>query len=229
MGFHRLHAMWFYFSTKENFHVERVTKVFTIKRFLKLFRLLHLNNNENIPQPQTPNFDRLYKLGPLLDPLTNVFHTDIWQWTKVCALKHYMPVKPIKRGFKIWALACASTGYLLNIQIYQGKVESTSNQMLGGERVVLQLSERCQNRGYCLYFDNLFTTIPLMQKLLDRGLFGCETIGQNRKAFTKQLLCSDKDHLQHHSDSVTVADISVYKWKYRGVKCVTLASNRHNY
>jgi hypothetical protein len=57
MGFHRLPTMRSYFSTNENFRVERVTKFFTLKRFLKVLRLLHLNNNENMPQPKTPYFD----------------------------------------------------------------------------------------------------------------------------------------------------------------------------
>jgi hypothetical protein len=29
------------------------------------------------------------------------------------ALKKYMHLKPIKRGSKVWAMACANTGYLI--------------------------------------------------------------------------------------------------------------------
>ncbi|CAH1956760.1 unnamed protein product [Acanthoscelides obtectus] len=137
-------------------------------------------------------------------------------------------MKPIKRGFKIWALACSKTGYLVNFQIYQGKGESSSTEMLG-ERVVLELSKNFQNRGYCIYFDNFFTTIALMQKLLDRGLFGCGTVRQNRKNFPKHMLCTVKELSQNQSDSVASGEISVYKWKDRGVKSVAVASNRHNF
>lgn len=37
-----------------------------------------------------------------------------------CGLKQYMPKKPIKRGFKVWALV-DSEGYLYNFDIYTGK------------------------------------------------------------------------------------------------------------
>lgn len=69
-------------------------------------------------------------------------------------------MKPIKRGFKIWPIACSKTGYLLNFQVYQEKTESTGENMLG-ERVVLELSEKFQNRGYCLYFDNFLPQFHL--------------------------------------------------------------------
>lgn len=189
-----------------------------------------------MPQPKSPDFNRLYKLRPLIAHLTNMFETAFTPYRNLSinesmsgfkgrtSLKQYIPINPFKRGFKIWALACSKTGYLLNFQIYQGKEQSTGEML--GERVVLELSKRFQNRGYCLYFDNFFTTIPLMQKLLDRGLFACGTIRQNRKNFPKHLLCTDKELSQTQSDS---GDISVYKWKDRGVKCVSLASNRHDY
>nr|CAH7740636.1 unnamed protein product [Callosobruchus chinensis] len=112
MGFHSLPTMRSYWSTNENFHVERVSKVFSLKRFLKITRYLHINNNEKMPQPGTPSFDKLYKLRPLIDHLTSVFQTAFTPYRhlsvdeSMCAfkgrttLKQYMPMKPIKRGFK---------------------------------------------------------------------------------------------------------------------------------
>lgn len=240
MGFHSLPTLRSYWSNNENFHVERVTKVFTLKRFLKILRYLHLNNNETMPKPKTPEFDRLYKLRPLIKHLTDTFQSAFTPYRylsideSMCAfkgrttLKQYMPMKPIKRGFKIWALACATTGYLLNFQIYQGKTAESSSDMLG-ERVVLEMSSNYQNRGYCLYFDNFFTTIPLMQKLLSQKTFGCGTIRQTRKHFPKHILCADRELSHGQFDSVACGEISVYKWKDRGVKSVSVVSNHHKF
>lgn len=36
-------------------------------------------------------------------------------------MKQYMPKKPIKRGFKIWAFADSASGILLNFDVYTGK------------------------------------------------------------------------------------------------------------
>lgn len=68
-----------------------------------------------------------------------------------------------------------------------------------------------------------------MQKLLDRGLFGCGTIRQNRKHFPKNILCTDKELRQNQSDSVVAGEISIYKWKDRRTKCVAVASNFHEF
>ena len=34
-----------------------------------------------------------------------------------------MPMKPVKRGFKVWVAAYAVTGYMLHFQVYEGKTE----------------------------------------------------------------------------------------------------------
>lgn len=116
MGFHCLPTLRSYWSTNMNFHVERVAKVFTLKRFLKILRYLHLNDNQKMPQPKTDNFDKLYKIRPLLTHLSEAFSAAFTPYRNLSidesmcpfkgrtSLKQYMPMKPIKRGFKIWAL-----------------------------------------------------------------------------------------------------------------------------
>jgi hypothetical protein len=39
-------------------------------------------------------------------------------------IKQYMPMKLVKRRFKIWAICCAITGYLLKFIIYEEKKDS---------------------------------------------------------------------------------------------------------
>jgi len=36
-------------------------------------------------------------------------------------MKQYMPLKPTKRGFKVWVRADAITGYFCDFDIYVGK------------------------------------------------------------------------------------------------------------
>jgi hypothetical protein len=38
-------------------------------------------------------------------------------------LKQYMPMKPIKRGFKVWVAADSRTGYMLNFKVYKGNLK----------------------------------------------------------------------------------------------------------
>ncbi|KAJ8886192.1 hypothetical protein PR048_012401 [Dryococelus australis] len=57
-------------------------------------------------------------------------------------LKQYNPMKLIKRGCKLWAMA-DQTGYTLAFKVYQGKDELAETEFQGyglGERVVLELA-----------------------------------------------------------------------------------------
>jgi hypothetical protein len=40
------------------------------------------------------------------------------------ALKHYMPMKPTKRGIKVWVLGDSNNGYFSRFQVYIGKQET---------------------------------------------------------------------------------------------------------
>ena len=61
-----------------------------------------------------------------------------------------MPLKPIKRGYKVWNLADSSTGYVLSFDVYAGKNMDSSGDSSGtgsdayglGERVVINLCSR---------------------------------------------------------------------------------------
>lgn len=36
-------------------------------------------------------------------------------------MKQYMPLKPVKRGIKVWECADVSNGYVWNLSVYTGK------------------------------------------------------------------------------------------------------------
>ncbi|KAB0805174.1 hypothetical protein PPYR_02144 [Photinus pyralis] len=48
MGFHTLPSIRHYWSKESNFGVQRVQSIMTLKRFLKITRMLHLNDNETM-------------------------------------------------------------------------------------------------------------------------------------------------------------------------------------
>ncbi|KAJ8879556.1 hypothetical protein PR048_020164 [Dryococelus australis] len=51
-------------------------------------------------------------------------------------LNKYMPLKPVKRCYKVWCLADSVTGFVLEFEIYSGKTDSSDDLQLG-ERVAL--------------------------------------------------------------------------------------------
>jgi hypothetical protein len=46
------------------------------------------------------------------------------------SLKQYLPLKPIKRGVKIWERFASRTGYVYDFNIYSGKEEKSSEGTL---------------------------------------------------------------------------------------------------
>ena len=57
------------------------------------------------------------------------------------SLKQYMPMKPIKRGIKVWVRADANNGYVLAFEVYTGRKGNTTEKGLGA-MVVKGLTEQ---------------------------------------------------------------------------------------
>lgn len=168
MGFHKLPSIRLYWSADENFYNSRIANIMTQKRFLNILRYLHLNDNNVMPQRGNPAFDKLYKIRPMINYLNDKFASSFSPDRNLSCdesmvgfkgrsgIKQYMPMKPVKRGFKIWSFCCAITGYLLKFMVYEGKKESKETGSLG-EKTVLEMTDNYQDRGYCIFFDRFFS------------------------------------------------------------------------
>ena len=56
-----------------------------------------------------------------------------------------MKQKPVKRGFKVWMLADAHTGYVYSLEVYTGKKGDTVEKGLGAS-VIHTLNRPLQHR-----------------------------------------------------------------------------------
>lgn len=72
------------------------------------------------------------------------------------SFKQYLPMKPIKRGTKIWEVACSCCGYLFDFQVYTGKANGVSENGLA-HRVVVDLVSQLRDQGIVVCIDNFFT------------------------------------------------------------------------
>lgn len=71
------------------------------------------------------------------------------------SFKQYMPLKPTKRGIKVWARADSVSSYMNAFQVYTGK-EGGRTAMGLGERVVVQLSKPLFGKYHHCFCDNFF-------------------------------------------------------------------------
>ena len=112
------------------------------------------------------------------------------------SLKQYNPMKPVKRGYKIWEMANMD-GYLYQFKVYQGKCENKSIQNLPkfiglGDRIICQMTGSLHNKYHVVYVDNFFTPAPLMEYLSSNKVLCCGAICTNKKWIPKNL-AKDQD------------------------------------
>ena len=133
MSMHPVHSIRDYWSRDWILGVPSLARIMTVARFETITRYLHLNDNENMPARGTPGFDKLFKVRPFLESIRANFLSQYVPHKEVAideamikfkgrsSLKQYMPMKPIKRGIKMWCRADSINGYLNDFEIYTGK------------------------------------------------------------------------------------------------------------
>ena len=103
------------------------------------------------------------------------------------SMKQYMPIKPIKRGFKIWVIADALNGYFYDVIPYIGVTGGRACLGLG-EKVVLELIQPLFGRNHQVFCDNYFTTISSFRTLLNHHTYARGTIRINKNNYPKDML-----------------------------------------
>lgn len=224
-----------YWSQDEDLHDSYISKLMPVKRFSFLLSHLHLNDNSLMPLPNHPNFDKLYKLRPFIDFLSQSFidcykpHRNVAvdesmvKFKGRSSMKQFMRDKPIKRGYKIWML-CDESAYNLKFQIYVGKDKNKVECGLG-ERVVLDLTSGLEGKNHIVYMDNFFSSLQLYEKLRNKNIFACGTVNPKRKGLPP--LENEKNMLRgEFSFSVSNTGTAVYRWK--DSKGVNILSTAHD-
>lgn len=128
----------------------------------------------------------------------------------------FLPKKPCKFGVKVWVLAEAKTGYVLNFQVYTGAVSSSEKSPFGGlaYRVVM---EPYQGKGHRLFMDNFYTSLDLVRDLLKKGTFSTGTWCRNRRDFPDELKKTNSNLLESGSFRfATSNDLTAVLWKETG-------------
>ena len=101
-------------------------------------------------------------------------------------MKQYLPLKPVKRGIKVWVVAESGSGYFLDLQVYVGKEGSGSEHGLG-ERVVLELTEKYRGKAHRVFCDNFFSSPRLFLTLHEHSIYACGTVRQNHLDYPADL------------------------------------------
>lgn len=186
-----------YWRKDQVYHYGPISDRITRDRYLDIQRYLHFVDNSTLSPPNSPSYDRLGKVKPLITYITEkckslynpgreiAVDEAMIKFQGRSSLKQYMPLKPIRRGIKVWVLGDSSNGYFSRLEVYTGRKESIEHGL--GARVVKTLTKDFQQSWRYVYFDNFFTSKALLLDLLSLGLYGCGTVRSNRKGFPVQL------------------------------------------
>ena len=118
-----------------------------------------------------------------------------------------------------------------NFDVYQGKSggDNVCNGMPSyfglGEKVIYEFTKDLHGLNYEVYFDNYFTSIPLLEYLKAKRVSACGTIRSTRKYLPHDLTIDKNLSRGNYDYRVSDQDLVYYKWKDN--KSVHLASNFH--
>lgn len=204
-------------------------------RFFRLRKALHVCNNDS----DYDENNRCCKVQALLDrvrkaclkiPRSGAACVDeqMIPFTGRTNLRQYVRGKPNPTGLKNFVLA-DTIGRVLDFEIYQGATTPipAGHKDLGiGGGIVMRLADTMpcgQNSILC--FDRFFTSVPLIERLLEKGMFGHGTVMKNR---IKTSLKSDKELLaggRGSSQERVSADGKMVVVKWMDTRSVTLLSS----
>lgn len=222
MGYHILPSLRDYWSTEPDMGVPYISNVMTRTRYEDMRRNLHFCNNEEHRAPSSPDYDRAYKIRPVMVHLNRAFQ-NVLNNTKTQSIdehmikfkghnvmKQYIKNKPVRWGFKLWCRADAETGYLFEFDLYTGKRTSGTEYGLG-ESVVIQLTKKLDGLGCEIYIDNFFNSPLLQYRLISQNTKLCGTVRTNRKYLPKTAP-ADKNMKRGDIYTTSYHGITFVKW-----------------
>ena len=194
MGINKLPEIRDYWSTDDYLHYSPIADRITRDRFEQITWFFLFADNDTLPARGEEGFSRLQKVDPIISALKQNFQAAYYLHCQVSIdeamipfkgrsfMKQYVPLKPVKLGFKVWAMANALNRYVYDFNVYTGAGESGEREKGLGEEV-LTLAESIKGRHHHLYFDNYFSSITLLSKLLEEGTYAFGTIRTNHKEY----------------------------------------------
>lgn len=169
-----------------------IYNIMTVNRFEEIKRFIHFNDNTT---NTSDSYDKLFKVRPLLEQIRNILVTvpkeeylavdeQIIPTKSKTSLKQYNPKKPHKWGYKVFVLSGVS-GFSYDFEIFAGeqtnKMPDNCPSLSTSSNMVIKMAQTIpRQKNYKLFFDNWFTSLPLMIYLHKEGILPLGTARLNR-------------------------------------------------
>ena len=122
MGLVRLPDLSDYWALDECYHYFPIASRISRKRFKKIQQFLHFTDIATTVPYGEPGYNRLARVRPIITAVHDTFLANhrphdnnaideaVIKFKGRSAMKQYLPLKPIKRGFKAWVRADVRSG-----------------------------------------------------------------------------------------------------------------------
>ncbi|KAK3741427.1 hypothetical protein QZH41_003983 [Actinostola sp. cb2023] len=194
MGLNSLPSIANYWSKDPFLRNEGIQQVMTKNRFEELAQFIHFNDSEKRPARGARNYDRLYKVRPILSGVLNNIQNAYYPGKnisidegmvafrgRVSSFLQYMPAKPTKYGIKCWMAADSGNAYVVNFSVYLGREDQAPRIHGLGYDVIMKMARPYLNKFHHLFFDNFFSSTRLVEHLQLQNTYACATVRPNRK------------------------------------------------
>ncbi|XP_060858925.1 piggyBac transposable element-derived protein 3-like isoform X1 [Metopolophium dirhodum] len=229
----------------ENTHNKIIRNCMSVNVFENIRRYMHFNDNTLDLPRDNPNRDRVFKVRPLIDTLNKKFSSvpieenlsldeQLCPTKAVSYLKQYLPLKPHKWGYKLFVL-CGVSGYGYNFEIYTGNENKEDERIIHNEpdfgatgNIVVRMTRMVpENVHHKLFFDNYYTSLPVMIYLEKKGIHTVGTFRRNRfpnVCLTDDRLLMKKDRGYSEECFTVVEDVPISAVAWKDNKVVHVSS-----
>lgn len=190
MGLVHMPEVKYYWRVDQYFHYEPIASRISQNRFRSRSRYLHFKDNSKAPARGQSMHDRHGKVRPIIEQIGSALASSYIPGRDIVvdeamipfkgrsSLKQYMPMKPVKRGLKVWCLAESKTSYVHKFEVYTGKNDMghVPEEKALGAQVVLSLTSHLQGKKLSLILWYFFTSVHLFETLWERGIYACGTV-----------------------------------------------------
>lgn len=174
-----------------------VADCFPRDRFLAL--LSHVRVSEQ-KEEEAAAVDQLGKLRQLITTLDQQLLHYFYPGRELCIdeamvafkgrsiMRQHIAKKRSPTGFKVWMMVDCTTNYVVAFDIFTGMKGKKREEGAAG-RVVMDLVSRVQSdRYHVIGMDGYFSSVKLLEELLEKGFYAVATTRHNRRHFPKELL-----------------------------------------
>lgn len=216
-------------------------KIMPLDRFWLLMKFIHFVDNDSLGTLRGHE-KKIAKISTILDYVNNKFPTiytphrelsideSLLLWKGRLSWVQCIRTKAARFGIKTYELCEALTGYCLRISLYSGKGATGLEPMEGftssSAKIAIKLMEQYLYKGYCLFMDNFYNSVPLTRFFKRNKTDIVGTLNRRRYQTPSDIkLLNERQVPRGQVISRHCGDVSVESWK--DVRLVTTVSTFH--